>query len=52
MVAIKQGGIAEATTSDVIEIIDSMINYKLFLVAEWSPQGKLVKASDILIITP
>jgi hypothetical protein len=37
MVAIKQGGIAEAAISGVIEMIDSMINHNLFLVAKWSP---------------
>jgi hypothetical protein len=35
MVAIKQGGTAETATSDVIETIDSTINYRLFLIAKW-----------------
>jgi hypothetical protein len=35
IVAIKQGGTAEAAISDVIETIDSTINYSLFLIAKW-----------------
>jgi hypothetical protein len=34
IVAIKQGGTAEAAISDVIKTINSMINRNLFLVAE------------------
>jgi hypothetical protein len=34
---IKQGGKAEAAFDSVIDIIDSIINYTLFLVAKWSP---------------
>jgi hypothetical protein len=34
MVTIKQGGIAEAAISSVIEMIDSMINHNLFLIAK------------------
>ena len=37
MVAIKQGGTAKAAISGVIEMIDSMINRSLFLVAKGSP---------------
>jgi hypothetical protein len=37
MVAIKQGGTADVAISGVIETIDSMINYSLFLIAKWSP---------------
>jgi hypothetical protein len=52
MVAIKQGGIAEAAISGVIETINSTMNLTLFLVTKWSPQGEMIKESDILIITP
>jgi hypothetical protein len=37
IVAIKQGGTAEAVISSMIETTDSMINYSLFLIAKWSP---------------
>jgi hypothetical protein len=37
MVAIKQGGTAEATNSSVIETIDSMISTIHFLIAKWFP---------------
>jgi hypothetical protein len=37
MVAIKQGGTAEAAIGGVIEKIDSMTNHSLFLIAKWSP---------------
>ena len=37
MVAIKQGGTAEAAISGVIETMDSMISTILFLVVNWSP---------------
>ena len=37
MVAIKQGGTAEAAISGVIETIDSMINRNLFLITKGSP---------------
>jgi hypothetical protein len=37
MVVIKQGGIAEAAVSGVIETIDSTINHNLFLITKWSP---------------
>ncbi len=37
MVAIKQGGTAEAAIGGVIETIDSMTNRSLFLIAKWSP---------------
>ena len=47
MVAIKQGGIAEAVIGGVIETIDSITNYSLFLIAKWFPEGELVKESDI-----
>jgi hypothetical protein len=43
MVAIKQGGIAEAAISGVIETIDSIINRSLFLIADWSHWGEIVK---------
>ena len=48
---IKQGGTSEAAISGVIETIDSMINRSLFLVAEGSPWGEMVKESDILVTT-
>jgi hypothetical protein len=51
MVAIKQGGTAEAAISSVIETIDNIINHSLFLVVKRSPQGEMVKESDILITT-
>jgi hypothetical protein len=51
MVAIKQGGTAEAAISGVIETINSMINRSLFLIAKGSPQGEMVKESNILITT-
>jgi hypothetical protein len=37
VVAIKQGGTAEAAIGGVIETIDSMTNHSLFLIAKWSP---------------
>jgi hypothetical protein len=37
MVAIEQGGTTKAAISGVIEMIDSMINRSLFLVAKGSP---------------
>jgi hypothetical protein len=37
MVAIKQGGTAEAAIGGVIKTIDSMTNHSLFLIAKWSP---------------
>ena len=37
IVAIKQGGIAEAAIGSVIETVNSIINRTLFLVAKWSP---------------
>jgi hypothetical protein len=43
MVAMKQGGTAEAAISGVIEMIDSIINRSLFLVADWSHWGEMVK---------
>ncbi|KFZ23278.1 hypothetical protein V502_02238 [Pseudogymnoascus sp. VKM F-4520 (FW-2644)] len=43
VVAIKQGGTAEAAISGVIEMIDSMINQNLVLVAHCSPWGEMVK---------
>ena len=46
-VAIKQGGTAEAAISGVSETIDSIINRTLFFVAEWSPEGQIVKESNI-----
>ncbi|KFX98031.1 hypothetical protein O988_04577 [Pseudogymnoascus sp. VKM F-3808] len=46
VVAITQGGTAEAAISDVIEMLDSMINQNLFLVARWSPLGEMVKEYD------
>jgi hypothetical protein len=51
MVAIKQGGTAEAAISSVIKTIDSIINHILFLIPTWSPQGEIIKESTILIIT-
>jgi hypothetical protein len=51
IVAIKQGGIAEAAISGVIKTIDSIINRTLFLIAKWSPSGEIVKESEILITT-
>jgi hypothetical protein len=52
MVAIKQGGIAEAAISGMIETIDSIINRSLFLIVTGSPQGEIVKESNTLITTP
>jgi hypothetical protein len=49
MVAIKQGGTAEAAINGVIITIDNMINYSLFLIAKWSSSGEMAKESDILI---
>jgi hypothetical protein len=43
LVAIKQGGAAEAAITGVIEMINSMINRNLFLAAHWSPWGEMVK---------
>jgi hypothetical protein len=37
MVAIKQGGTAEAAIGGVIEKINSMTNHSLFLIVKWSP---------------
>jgi hypothetical protein len=37
LVAIKQGGTAEAAIGGMIKTIDSIINRTLFLVAKWSP---------------
>jgi hypothetical protein len=51
IVAIKQGGTAEAAIGGVIETIDSIINRTHFLVAKWSPWGEIVKESNILITT-
>ena len=34
---IKQRGTAEAVFNSGIDMIDSIINYSLFLVAKWSP---------------
>jgi hypothetical protein len=34
MVAIKQGGTAEAAISGVIKTINSMINYSIFLITK------------------
>ncbi len=51
MVAMKEGGKAKATISSVIKTIDNTINRSLFLVAKGSPQGEIVKESDVLIIT-
>jgi hypothetical protein len=51
IVAIKQGGTAEAAIGGVIETIDSIINCTHFLVAKWSPWGEIVKESNILITT-
>jgi hypothetical protein len=35
IVAIKQGGTAEAVISGVIEMVDSTVNYSLFFIAKW-----------------
>jgi len=51
IVAIKQGGTAEAAISDVIEKIDNMIKWSPFLITEVALKGEIVKESDILIIT-
>ncbi len=51
IVAIKQGGTDKGVISDVIETVNSIVNYSLFLLAKGSPQGEMVKESDILIIT-
>jgi hypothetical protein len=51
IVAIKQGVTAEAAISGVIETIDNIINHSFFLVAKVSPQGEMVKESNILITT-
>lgn len=48
MIAIKQGCIAEAAISGVIEMINSMINHKLFLISKWSPQEEMGEESAIL----
>jgi hypothetical protein len=37
IVAIKQGGTAEAVIDGVIETIDSTISHGLFFIAKWSP---------------
>jgi hypothetical protein len=37
IVAIKQGGTAKAAIGGVIETIDIMVNYSLFLMLEWPP---------------
>jgi hypothetical protein len=41
----------EAAFNSVINIINSIINYTLFLVTKWSPQGEIVKESIILLTT-
>jgi hypothetical protein len=51
MVAIKQGGTAKAAIGSVIKTIDSIINHSLFSIAKWSPYGKIVKESNILVTT-
>jgi hypothetical protein len=50
-VAIEQGGTAEAVIGDVIEMIDNTVNYSLFFITKWSPQGEIVKENDMLIRT-
>jgi hypothetical protein len=45
IVAIKQGGTAEAVIGGVIKTIDSMTNHSLFLIAKWSPLGEIVKGA-------
>ena len=47
-VAIKQGGTAEAVISGVIETVDGTINYSLFFITKWSPQGEIVKESNYI----
>jgi hypothetical protein len=37
IVAIKQGGTAEAAIGGMIETIDSMTNHSIFRIAKWSP---------------
>jgi hypothetical protein len=51
IVAIKQGGTAEAAISAVLKKIDSMIKYSPFLAAKVAPKGELVKESDLLSTT-
>jgi hypothetical protein len=50
MVAIPQGGTAEAAISTLIETINSIIYRSLFLVAKGSFEGEVVKESSTLII--
>jgi hypothetical protein len=51
MVAIKQGETAKIAISGMIETIDSIINYSLFLVAKWPPKREIAKESGILTTT-
>ena len=51
VVAIKQGGTAEAVIGDMIDMVDSTINYSLSFITKWSPWGEIVKESNISIRT-
>jgi hypothetical protein len=48
MVVIKHGGTAETAISSVIKTINSTTNHSCFLSAKWSPEGEIVKESNIL----
>jgi hypothetical protein len=50
-VAIKQGGIAKAAISAVLEKSDSKIKYNPFLATKVAPKGEIVKESKILSTT-
>jgi hypothetical protein len=47
LVVIKHGGTAETAISGMIETIDSITNHSYFLLTKWSPQGEMVKESNI-----
>jgi hypothetical protein len=51
MVAIKQGGTAEAAISTVLEKINSIIKYSPFPAAKVAPKGEIAKESDLLSTT-
>jgi len=48
---IKQGWTAKAAIDGVIDMINSIINYTLFLVTKWSSKREIVKESNILRTT-
>jgi hypothetical protein len=51
IVAIKQGGTAEAAISTVLEKINNIIKYSPFLTAEVALKGEIVEENDMLITT-